>query len=227
MISKYGTDTAVRSLLALLIVAGCLVLFLHATLAREIVVVVAAVLGFLILNFFRDPERVVPQEHGIVVAPADGKVVLIRDLFEPDYLKQEAVQVSIFMSPLNVHVNRFPISGKIGYFQYIPGEYLVAFHEKSSERNERTVIGVETNGYRIMFRQIAGALARRIVAPLKVGQLAVCGERFGMIKFGSRVDVIMPRHSVLRIRMHDHVVAGETILASYSEIVTPAGPEKR
>ncbi len=227
MISKYGTDTAVRSLLALLIVAGCVFFVLPAPMARALVVVAALILGGLILNFFRDPERSVPQERNIVVAPADGKIVVIRELYEPDYLKQDAVQVSIFMSPLNVHVNRFPISGKIGYFQYIPGDYLAAFHEKSSERNERTVIGVETNGYRVMFKQIAGTIARRIVAPLKVGQPAVCGERFGMIKFGSRVDVIMPRRSMLKIKMHDHVVAGETILASYSEFGGPSGLEKR
>jgi len=135
-------------------------------------------------------------------------------MFEDEYLRSEAVQVSIFMSPLNVHVNRFPISGTVGLFKHIEGKYLVAFHEKSSEENERTVIGVERDGRKILFKQIAGAVARRIVAPVAQGQLAVRGERFGMIKFGSRVDVVVPRGSVIRVSLNDRVVAGETIIAS-------------
>lgn len=214
--SKYGIDTLVRSLLILVVVACFLMMLVHASAARVIIVSCAAILGGLILNFFRDPERRVPPEPNIVVAPADGKVVFIKEIFEQDYLKQDAIQVSIFMSPLNVHVNRFPISGKVALFQHIDGDYGVAFHEKSSELNERTLIGVEASGYRVLFKQIAGVIARRIVAPLQVGQNAVCGERFGMIKFGSRVDVIIPKRSVLRIRIYDRVVAGETILASYS-----------
>ena len=216
MISKYGVDTVVKSLLILVALAASLIWLIQALPARGVIIVSAIVVGSMILNFFRDPERTIPQQRNIVVAPADGKVVLIKEVFEADYLKQEALQLSIFMSPLNVHVNRFPISGRVALFKHIEGRYLVAFHEKSSEHNERTVIGLETDGYKVLFKQIAGAVARRIVAPLNVGQVAVCGERFGMIKFGSRVDVILPKHSVLRVKLHDRVVAGETILASYS-----------
>ena len=166
MITKYGVDTFIRSLLLLIIVAAGLFLVINASLGRAIIVVVAIIASGLMLNFFRDPERKIPGEAKVVVAPADGKIVMIKELFEEDYLKQDAIQVSIFMSPLNVHVNRFPISGKIALFRHIQGNNLVAFHAKSSELNERTLIGVETNGYRLLFKQIAGALARRIVAPL-------------------------------------------------------------
>src|SRR5204862_405833 len=137
---------------------------------------------------------------------------------EPEFLAQDAVQVSIFMSPLDVHVNRFPISGTVRYFRHLQGDHLVAFHEKSSERNERTLIGIEQGSYKLMFRQIAGAVARRIVAPLEVGQAATAGERFGMIRFGSRVDVLLPKETKVKVRLQDRVVAGETILAEYSAL---------
>lgn len=182
---------------------------------RSVVSVIALVLAGLVLNFFRDPERSHPPEENIVVSPADGKVVVIKEVFEPEYLGTNALQVSIFMSPLDVHVNRFPLSGTVGYFKHIQGEYLVAFDEKSSERNERTLIGVESNGYKILFKQIAGAVARRIVAPVSVGQRAVRGERFGMIKFGSRVDVVMAKPAEVTVSLEDRVLAGETVLARY------------
>jgi phosphatidylserine decarboxylase len=117
------------------------------------------------------------------------------------------------MSPLNVHVNRYPISGTVGYFRYYPGEFLVAFDDKASLRNERTHIGVENGAQRVLFKQIAGFVARRIVADLKVGDRVTAGERFGMIKFGSRVDVIMPRSVTVKVGMGDRTVAGETVLA--------------
>ena len=175
----------------------------------------AVTLSGLVLNFFRDPERVTPEGEDLVIAPADGTVVLIKELFEPEYLGGEAVQMSIFMSPLNVHVNRFPISGVIRYYRYIRGQFIPAFQEKSSERNERTHIGVEDNGYRVLLKQIAGTVARRIVAEVTLEQRATRGERFGMIKFGSRLDVIVPRRSAIRVRLRDRVVAGETVLAAY------------
>lgn len=191
-------------------------LFVNMVILQIIVAAFGLIFGGLVINFFRDPERVVPSGGNMVLSPADGKVVVIKELFEEEYLRAEAIQVSIFMSPLNVHVNRFPISGTVELFRHIEGKYLVAFHEKSSTLNERTHIGVRQKGYRILFKQIAGAVARRIVSPVTVGQTAVRGERFGMIKFGSRVDVIMPKHSVLSVQLNDRVVAGETILASYS-----------
>ena len=215
MITKYGTDVLVKSLLLLAIAALIALTFIVSDIARLSVVGTLVIAALLLLNFFRDPERTIPDMRGVVLSPADGKVVLIQDVFEPEFLQQNAVQVSIFMSPLNVHVNRFPISGTVSHFRHIHGEYLVAFNDKSSERNERTHIGIELDGYRILFKQIAGAVARRIVAPLTVGQQARAGERFGMIKFGSRVDVIMPRSSLIKVEVNAKVVAGETIIATY------------
>ncbi len=177
------------------------------------------VLGFLLLftlNFFRDPQRVTPNGDNLVVSPADGEVVLIKDVKEDDYLKTDGVQVSIFMSPLNVHVNRFPITGTVGYFKHIPGEFLVAFEDKSSDRNERTLIGVERGKTRILFKQIAGFVARRIIADVKIGDAVVAGARFGMIRFGSRVDVIMPKGSAVKVQLGEKTVAGETVLAVMS-----------
>jgi phosphatidylserine decarboxylase len=157
----------------------------------------------------------VPDEKKAVISPADGKIVLIKELFEPEFHKADAVQVSIFMSPLNVHVNRFPITGTVEYFKHIHGEYLVAFDDKSSDRNERTLIGVNDNGWKVLFKQIAGTVARRIIADLTVGQPATAGEKFGMIRFGSRVDVIMPKGTQVLVAIGQHVVAGETIIARY------------
>lgn len=165
------------------------------------------------LNFFRDPERQTPQGNNLVISPADGKVVLIKDVREDEFIKGDAVQVSIFMSPLNVHVNRFPISGTVGFYKYFPGEYLVAYEEKSSLRNERTHIGVGNDRMKVLFKQIAGFVARRIVADLKVGDPAVVGQRFGMIKFGSRVDVLVPKGTEIKVKLGDVAVAGETVIA--------------
>ena len=165
------------------------------------------------LNFFRDPDRVTPQGDGLVISPADGKVIGVKTHREEEYIKDEAVEVSIFMSPLNVHVNRIPISGKVDYYRYIPGEYLVAFDEKSSTRNERTHIGIDNGKFRIFFKQIAGFVARRIIAEVEEGLAVRAGERFGMIRFGSRVDVFLPKHAVIKVREGDITTAGSTILA--------------
>ena len=165
------------------------------------------------LFFFRDPDRTPPSGENLVLAPADGEVVLIKNVQEDEFLKAGAIQVSIFMSPLNVHVNRFPISGTVCLYKHIPGEYLVAFEEKSSLRNERTYIGLQNSRIKVLFKQIAGFVARRIVAEIKEGDTAVAGDRFGMIKFGSRVDVIVPKNTVLKVKLGDKTVAGETVLA--------------
>ncbi len=196
--------------------AGALFLLEPAAARYGVAFFFALVLGF-VLNFFRDPERVTPSGDGLVISPADGRVCLIKELFEGEFLGADAVQVSIFMSPLNVHVNRYPVSGTVGFFKHYPGEYLVAFDDKSSERNERTHIGIDADGWKILFKQIAGTVARRIIADLAVGQRAVAGERFGMIRFGSRVDVLMPKGTAVRVSLGEHVVAGETILAEYRQ----------
>jgi len=201
----------------LLFIVGCLSWYgIGHDIVRYSIVSVIIVIICLVINFFRDPDRTTPNDERSVISPADGKIVIIKDVVDNEYLKGDAIQVSIFMSPLNVHVNRFPITGTVEFFQHVQGEYIVAFDEKSSERNERTLIGVQDEGYKVLFKQIAGAVARRIVAPISVGQKAVRGERFGMIKFGSRVDVLMPRSSHINVQLNDRVVAGETIIATYS-----------
>lgn len=212
-ITKYGYDVVL--VVVLLVLAGSFLSWQFIEGKPLRFGLIGALLALLVftLNFFRDPERAVPQNDAYILAPADGKVVLVREVVEDEYLNGEAIQVSIFMSPLNVHVNRYPISGTVGYFKYFPGEYLVAYEEKASLRNERTHIGIENGRCKVLFKQIAGFVARRIVAPVKVGDEARAGERFGMIRFGSRVDVIMPKSVALKVRVGDKTVAGETVLA--------------
>lgn len=213
MITKYGYDTL--AVVLLVVVAGSVLswTFIEPRALKLGVVAVFLLALLFTLNFFRDPERETPVGDGLVISPADGKVVLVQDVREEEFLKGGAVQVSIFMSPLDVHVNRYPISGTVAFFRHIPGEYLVAFDEKSSSRNERTLIGVEQGSRRVLFKQIAGFVARRIVAPVAVGDRAVAGERFGMIKFGSRVDVLLPAGTPVKVKVGDVTAAGETILA--------------
>ncbi|MGB5872714.1 MAG: phosphatidylserine decarboxylase family protein [Bacteroidota bacterium] len=214
VITKYGYDV-VGAVVAIVVVASLLVWFFvdPKPVKYSAAGVLLALLVFT-LYFFRDPERVPPEGDNLVLAPADGKVVFVQEVEENEFLGGEAVQVSIFMSPLNVHVNRFPISGTVRHFQHFPGEYLVAYDEKSSLRNERTHIGVENETTKVLFKQIAGFVARRIVAEVEIGDSAVAGERFGMIKFGSRVDVLFPRGLHVRVQRGDRTVAGETILAT-------------
>lgn len=213
MISKYGYD--VVTVVFFIVLVGSLLswFFIETRLLKFGVIGVLGLVLLFTLNFFRDPDRTTPAGDNLVIAPADGEIVLIKEVQEDEFLKGSAVQVSIFMSPLNVHVNRFPISGTVQYFRYFPGEFLVAFDEKSSLRNERTHIGVEGGAMRILFKQIAGFIARRIVAPIREGDRAVAGGRFGMIRFGSRVDVIMPKGLTLKVKLGEKTVAGETVLA--------------
>jgi len=215
-IARYGYDVVgtVAAICALLAVAIWLLID-----PKTVKITLIALLGaaFLFtLYFFRDPDRSVPSGEQWVLAPADGKVLLVREVHESEFLNGEAIQVSIFMSPLNVHVNRFPISGTVRHVRHVPGEYLVAFDEKSSSRNERTLIGIERGETRVLFTQIAGFIARRIVAEVAEGDRAVAGERFGMIKFGSRVDVFLPKGVRVMVGPGDVTVAGETILADLS-----------
>jgi phosphatidylserine decarboxylase len=214
LVSKYGFDV-VATVVALVVIGTLLAwFFVDVKIVKYGIIGVLALFLLLTLNFFRDPDRSTPAGDDLVIAPADGEVVQIKPLREDEYLKCEAVQVSIFMSPLDVHVNRFPVSGTVGYFRHFPGEFLVAFDEKSSVRNERTHIGIENRHGRVLFKQIAGFVARRIVAEVKEGDSAVAGRRFGMIKFGSRVDVIVPGNAAVRVSLGQKTVAGETVLAA-------------
>ncbi len=167
----------------------------------------------LVLQFFRNPKRntVLNDQH--ILSPVDGKVVIIEKVYEKEYFKDERLQVSIFMSPINVHVTRYPMSGTVKFSKYHPGKYLVAWHPKSSELNERTTIVVENETFGpILYRQIAGALARRIVNYAKVGDTAVQGTDAGFIKFGSRVDLFLPVDTKVDVALDQVVRGGETII---------------
>lgn len=177
----------------------------------------SALFFLLILQFFRNPSVSVRQVKGGVLAPADGKVVVIEETAESEYFGDKRRQVSIFMSPFNVHVNRNPISGTVTYARYHAGKYLVAWHPKSSTENERTTLVVkDTSGREILFRQIAGALARRIKYYVKSGQKVNQGEEFGFIKFGSRLDVFLPLDAEITVSLNQKVSAGRTLIAKFS-----------
>lgn len=168
------------------------------------------------LQFFRNPVRVIGKaDNGLVYAPADGKVVVIEEAEETEYLKERRIQVSIFMSPLNVHVNRNPVGGKVEYYKYHPGKYLVAWHPKSSVENERTTVVYNSGGRKLLMRQIAGAVARRIVCYLKEGQEVSQGGEMGFIKLGSRVDLFLPLGAKIEVKMGDVVKGNETLIARW------------
>lgn len=175
---------------------------------------VSIILFLLVLQFFRNPKIIIPVNDRHVVAPADGKVVVIEETTETEYLKDRRIQVSIFMSPVNVHVNRMPVKGVVEFFKYHAGKYLVAWHPKSSTENERTTLVVKTpSGIPILMRQIAGALARRIKWYVKEGQQFEQGQEFGFIKFGSRVDVFLPTNAKIKVEIGQKTKGGMTVLA--------------
>lgn len=178
------------------------------------VFVVTIIIFYLIAQFFRNPKRKIDKNENHILAPVDGKVVAIEKVFEPEFVNEERLQVSIFMSPLNVHVTRYPVGGKILYSKYHPGKFLVAWHPKSSEENERTTVVVETKKFgNLLYRQIAGAVARRIVNYAKEGDTAVQGKDSGFIKFGSRVDIFLPVDTTLSVEINDKVKGGKSIIS--------------
>lgn len=175
--------------------------------------IVSAFLIVTILQFFRNPTRKITQDDGVILCPADGKIVVIEEAEETEYFKDRRLQVSIFMSPINVHINRNPISGFVKFFKYHPGKFLVAWHPKSSTDNERTTIVIENSDKKqILMRQIAGALARRIVWYIDQNKKVTQGEEFGFIKFGSRVDLFLPIGTQVDVKIGDKVVGGKTII---------------
>jgi len=181
---------------------------------RLFTLITSGILFLLVLQFFRNPIFKIVQNDKQVLAPADGKVVVIEETEETEYLKERRKQISIFMSPVNVHVNRMPVEGAISYYKYHPGKYLVAWHPKSSTENERTtVVAKMKNGTEILFRQIAGAVARRIRCYVSEGQKLDQGQEFGFIKFGSRVDVFLPMDAKITVKVGDVTKGGRTVLA--------------
>lgn len=202
---------AILLIVLLALVAGAYYVFPN---ILWIVVGVALLLFLIVLQFFRNPDRLVPiEDDNLVYAPADGKVVVIEEAYEPEYFKDKRLQVSIFMSPVNVHVNRNPVGGKVTYNAYHPGKYLVAWHPKSSTENERTTVVIDNGSTEILMRQIAGALAKRIKNYLEVGQEVRQGEDFGFIKFGSRVDVFLPLGTKVEVDLNQKVKGNKTVLA--------------
>ena len=168
-----------------------------------------------VLQFFRNPKISVKKNENHILSPVDGKVVIIEEVFEPEFFKDKRLQVSVFMSPINVHVTRYPVGGNIIFSKYHPGAYLVAWHPKSSTKNERTTIVIENDNFeKILYRQIAGALARRIVNYAKVGNSAIQGEDAGFIKFGSRVDLFLPIGTKVNVKLNQSVKGGVTVIAS-------------
>ncbi|MFT5641756.1 MAG: phosphatidylserine decarboxylase [Cyclobacteriaceae bacterium] len=181
----------------------------------QVFLAIAGIIFFvLIVRFFRDPDVDVLISENEIIAPADGKVVVIEETDETEYLKDRRIQVSIFMSPLNVHVNRSPIDGLISYFKYHPGKFLVAWHPKSSTDNERTTIGIKMkNGIEVIMRQVAGAAARRICFYSEQGKSTFQGEKFGFIRFGSRVDLYLPLDAEIKVEMDQITFGGKTVIA--------------
>jgi phosphatidylserine decarboxylase len=181
---------------------------------KAVIAAASIVLFLIVLQFFRHPTRRILRNDKQVFAPADGKVVVIEETEETEVLKDKRIQISIFMSPVNVHVNRYPVSGQVTYCRYHPGLYLVAWHPKSSTENERTTVVIETSSkVPVLMRQIAGALARRIVCYPKKDWIVKQGEEMGFIKFGSRVDIFLPVGTKISVGLNQKVVGGKTVLA--------------
>ena len=182
---------------------------------KHAVQILALIILVLILQFFRNPKRIINKNFNDILAPVDGKVVVIEEVEEKEYFKDKRIQVSIFMSPTNVHITRYPSSGVIKYSKYHPGKYLVAWHPKSSEENERTTVVIHTPKFGdILYRQIAGAMARRIINYAEIGENVQQGEDSGFIKFGSRVDVLLPLDSAITVKLNQKVVGAQTCIAT-------------
>ncbi len=209
---KESRGTLIVASVSFAIIAFAAVYFLEGW--SLLVLLPLLVLYGLVFWFFRVPNREILDHHENVIAPVDGKVVMIKQVFESEVLKADAIQISIFMSPLNVHICRYPVSGEVCYKQYHPGKYLVAWHEKSSTENERTTVAVQSaTDHTVVFRQIAGYVARRIVFYCKEGDKAKAGHEFGFIKFGSRMDVFLPLDSEILCKIGDKTTGGIDVIA--------------
>ncbi|MDO5510813.1 MAG: phosphatidylserine decarboxylase family protein [Weeksellaceae bacterium] len=212
-IHKEGIASIVIVGIATLIICIMAIMYLPSVVNIVLPVLMIIIFG-LIVWFFRNPVRNANNLSNEIVAPVDGKVVVIEKVMETEFLNREVMQISIFMSPLNVHVCRYPVSGKVVYRKYHPGKYLVAFHPKSSTLNERTTVVVETSSQtQVLFRQIAGALARRIVLYAKEGDTAVAGTEYGFIKFGSRLDIFVPLDTEILCKLGDTTRGSEDVIA--------------
>jgi phosphatidylserine decarboxylase len=214
-IHREGYGIILGSTLFLVAVNGLLTYLDAPILAQQISLSISLVFYLLVVQFFRDPQRNTPTGDNLIIAPADGKVVVIEEVTESEYFKGVRRQVSIFMSPLNVHVNRVPVTGEVVYSEYHPGKYLVAWHPKSSTENERTTVVMKNERGEILFRQIAGALAKRIVNYAKPSAQYKSGQEYGFIKFGSRIDLFLPLDAEILVNLNQKTTGGETIIAKW------------
>lgn len=217
MIHREGSATIFITLAVLFVLNFAIQYFIpQPEWISQAVLFISTVFLVIILQFFRNPPRNTQKNDAHIIAPADGKVVVIEEVEEPEFFKGKRLQVSIFMSPFNVHVNRNPVTGTVKYFKYHPGKYLVAWHPKSSTENERTTTVIEhKSGKQVLFRQIAGALAKRICWYVEQGQQVQQGGEMGFIKFGSRVDVYLPLDAKVQVTLNQKVSGGETVLAGW------------
>ena len=214
----YGRSTVIKALVITLAL-DLAALLVPNEIAKLVLLLVSIVFISFTLYFFRDPLRQIPEnlKSGDVLSPADGKVMMIEEVQENEFIKGPAKVIGIFLSPLNVHVNRVPISGTVKFYQYIKGEFVAAYDHASADKNERTVIGIEGERFKVLFKQITGFVARRIVCELRVGDKVKIGEKFGMIKFGSRTDVILPVNANIKVSVNQKVTGGITLLAEVPE----------
>lgn len=218
MFHKEGHKLILTAFAILIVFALSAHFFLENELHKKILVSVFLIIFILILQFFRNPKRNFQLNNQSVLSPVDGKVVVIEEVFDKEYFNEKRLQISVFMSPINVHVTRYPVSGKIVFSKYHPGRYLVAWHPKSSEENERTTVVVKNSVFGdVLYKQIAGALAKRIVNYAVVGENAVQADDSGFIKFGSRVDVLLPLDTKVNVRLNQKVKGGITILAQKND----------
>jgi len=216
-IHKEGYRIILITGIVILIIALIInIIWPHQTVFHYLLYLVLAVFFFIVVRFFRMPERSITTDTDTILCPADGTIVAIEEVFEPEYFKDNRRQVSIFMSPSNVHVNRYPVSGKIVYTNYWPGSFLVAWHPKSSTENERNTVVIDHTVYGpVMVRQIAGALARRIVCYSKTNERITQGLELGFIKFGSRVDLFLPLSAKINVSLEEKVKGGLTMIGAF------------
>jgi len=216
-IHREGFTTILIVFLTLVLINLCVWFFFRKTQTVYLTFIIASAIFYLfIVSFFRFPDRQVIKNEKQIICPADGEIVVIENVFEDEYFHDQRKQVSIFMSPLNVHVNWYPMAGAIKFFKYHNGEYLVASHPKSSKLNERTTVVIDNGkGKQILVRQIAGALARRIVCYAKEGTRVEQGGELGFIKFGSRVDLFLPLNAKIDVKLHDKVTGLKTVIADF------------
>ncbi len=211
MFTKYGyTTIGIISILSFLLITASF--FIQNNPVKIILIAIAVISLIFTLGFFRDPDRTPPDRDDVIVSPADGKVLFVKEMDESKFVGEKVKMISIFMSPLNVHVNRIPIDGVVDYLQYYEGEYVAAFEDKASDSNERMEIGITSKHGKILFTQVAGMVARRIITDLETGDTVKIGVRFGMIKFGSRLDIFAPLNWKPKVSKDEAVTAGETIL---------------